>query len=461
VTEGERGRGSRPRDVRVYRSPGRRRASRAAGLARLSVLLVVVVSVLVTGFALAGALAGTSGGTRRAASGVSAGAAGSVRVYFTSGEQLVSALRPAPSAEDRVAAAIRALLAGPTASERRSSLDSAVPSGTRLRSVEIDHGTAKIVLDAGFAAASPDAASVADPARSAALAQVTFTATAVLGIHQVLVAAPGMKTLLLSRADFLGPGSAPAPTPTLSGSVPGSIAAASATSAQSGASPVADPFAPSATASSSAEPAGSAATPTPIGSAATPAAVAAIKPKNARQVQEALVRLRYLPLDAVTGAFDYRTSQAAMAFQSWVGLQRDGIVGKQTARMLQVAQPPAPTRQGTGRWVEIYRAQGTLLLVRDGAVVQAVHCSTGRTMDAPPYDTPAGSYTVFAKMIKSWSVPYKVWMPYAAYFHGGIAMHGLDYVPAYPASHGCVRVSMPEAPTVFAFVSVGTPVYVF
>ena len=173
------------------------------------------------------------------------------------------------------------------------------------------------------------------------------------------------------------------------------------------------------------------------------------------------MRLRYLPPDAVTGTSDYRTSQAVIAFQSWEGLRRDGIVGKQTARSLVTVQPPLATRQGSGRWVEVHRAQGTLLLVQDGVVVQAVHCSTGMTMDAPPYDTPAGSYKVFAKMLKSWSVPYMVWMPYAAYFDGGIAIHGLDYVPAYPASHGCVRVSMPEAPTVYAFVSVGTPVYVF
>jgi peptidoglycan hydrolase-like protein with peptidoglycan-binding domain len=196
-------------------------------------------------------------------------------------------------------------------------------------------------------------------------------------------------------------------------------------------------------------------------SSPTPSPGGIIKPKNARQVQEALVRLRYLPPSAVTGTFDYRTSQAAMAFQSWEGLPRDGIVGKRTARRLEVALPPTATRQGSGRWVEIHRAQSVLLLVQDGVVAQAVHCSTGRTMDAPPYDTPAGSYKVFAKMIKSWSVPYKVWMPYAAYFDGGIAIHGLDYVPAYPASHGCVRVSMPEAPMVYAFISVGTPVFVF
>jgi peptidoglycan hydrolase-like protein with peptidoglycan-binding domain len=427
-----------------------------AGLARLSLLLVVVASVLISSLALAGALAGTS--ARGGASGAQTGAASSVRVYFTSGEQLVPVLRSAPSSQDRVAAAVRALLRGPTADERRSSLDSALPAGTRLRSVSVEDGTAKIALGTSLVTAS-QASAVAKAGQSAALAQLTFTVTAVAGIQRVQVSAPGMKALVLSRADFLGSGSAPTPTPTLSGSAPPSGSGATASAASSSTTsptgtptPTADPFASSASPS---------AQPSPGGTSSTAAAGLAIRPKDARQVQEALVRLRYLPPDAVTGSFDYRTSQAVMAFQSWEGLQRDGIVGKQTARKLAVAQPPAAMRQGSGRWVEIHRAQSTLLLVQDGTVVQAVHCSTGRTMDAPPYDTPAGSYTVFAKMIKSWSVPYKVWMPYAAYFDGGIAIHGLDYVPAYPASHGCVRVSMPEAPTVYAFVSVGTPVYVF
>jgi lipoprotein-anchoring transpeptidase ErfK/SrfK len=34
-------------------------------------------------------------------------------------------------------------------------------------------------------------------------------------------------------------------------------------------------------------------------------------------------------------------------------------------------------------------------------------------------------------------------------------------VPAQPASHGCARLPLAEAPVVFAFVSIGTPVRVF
>jgi lipoprotein-anchoring transpeptidase ErfK/SrfK len=54
-----------------------------------------------------------------------------------------------------------------------------------------------------------------------------------------------------------------------------------------------------------------------------------------------------------------------------------------------------------------------------------------------------------------------VWMPYASYFVGGIAMHEYPDVPAYPASHGCVRLPEGEASHVYSFVELGTPVYVF
>jgi lipoprotein-anchoring transpeptidase ErfK/SrfK len=98
-----------------------------------------------------------------------------------------------------------------------------------------------------------------------------------------------------------------------------------------------------------------------------------------------------------------------------------------------------------------------VLLVDDGAVRRVVHASTG----APGYETPTGSYSVFRKEANSWSVPYRVWLPYASYFNGGIAFHASDDVPASPASHGCVRLPTPEAPLVYEFASVGTSVLVY
>jgi lipoprotein-anchoring transpeptidase ErfK/SrfK len=57
-------------------------------------------------------------------------------------------------------------------------------------------------------------------------------------------------------------------------------------------------------------------------------------------------------------------------------------------------------------------------------------------------------------------VPYRVWLPYASYFTGGIAFHESPDVPTRPASHGCVRVPAADAPTVYAFATIGMRVVV-
>jgi lipoprotein-anchoring transpeptidase ErfK/SrfK len=59
----------------------------------------------------------------------------------------------------------------------------------------------------------------------------------------------------------------------------------------------------------------------------------------------------------------------------------------------------------------------------------------------------------------SWSVPFHVWMPLAQYFQGGYALHEFAVVPAYPASHGCVRIPTTDAPTVWNFGSIGMRVW--
>ena len=184
-------------------------------------------------------------------------------------------------------------------------------------------------------------------------------------------------------------------------------------------------------------------------------------PAEPKEVQTRLVTLGYLPSSAVTGTYDYRTMQAVLAFQAWSGLQRDGIVGPMTLARLKTAGRPLPLdRTSKGRRVEIYRARGVVLLINNGRVVRAIHTSTGVGGDSPDTGTPPGKWKIYRKELKSWSVPYKTWLPYAAYWVGGWALHGYADVPAQPASHGCARLPLPEAKYVYDFVSIGTPVQV-
>lgn len=175
-----------------------------------------------------------------------------------------------------------------------------------------------------------------------------------------------------------------------------------------------------------------------------------------RGVQLRLWTLGFLDRASVTGSVDYETEQALLAFQGWNDLGRTGTVTGETQLALFAASPPRPATHRPGRRIEIFRDRGVLLMVEGNGVRRAVHTSTGASGR-----TPSGTYRVYRKESLSWSVPFSVWMPYASYFVGGIAMHEYPYVPEYPASHGCVRLPAGEAERVFGFAEVGTPVHVF
>ena len=179
---------------------------------------------------------------------------------------------------------------------------------------------------------------------------------------------------------------------------------------------------------------------------------------NTADVQRCLASLHYLPQGAVSGKDDYRTQQALMAFQAWNGLSRDGVDGRKTRAKLELAAAPKPrSESATGHYAEVFRSLGVLLCVNNGKLVRVVHCSTGR----PSLPTPAGHFSIYLKSTAWWSTKYHDWMPFASFFSGGDAIHGFPDVPAYPASHGCVRISMPEAPWVYTFMYYGAQVYIY
>jgi hypothetical protein len=73
--------------------------------------------------------------------------------------------------------------------------------------------------------------------------------------------------------------------------------------------------------------------------------------------------------------------------------------------------------------------------------------------------TPGGSFRVGRKAAGLEVAPLgELWWP--MYFNGGIAIHGSPSVPAYPASHGCIRIPMYAAPTFYDQVPAGTRVHV-
>jgi lipoprotein-anchoring transpeptidase ErfK/SrfK len=192
------------------------------------------------------------------------------------------------------------------------------------------------------------------------------------------------------------------------------------------------------------------------GESAAQARSATSAPTVVRDVQKRLAELKFLPRSDVEGKLGPRTREAITAFQQWNGLSADGIAGPQTLAKLRTAGAPRHATDGPPRRIEIYRAKGVTLLVDNGSVKRAIHSSAGKRGN----ETPTGSYRIQRKMLKDWSRPYKTWMPYASYFHAGYALHE-GAVPAYPASHGCVRLPSWDAADVYRFATVGTAVVVY
>ncbi len=322
-------------------------------------------------------------------------------IYFTRGEQFRKVDAGVPSGSGGVEPAAELLFEGPPEGAKAQTQ---IPGGAELEAVSVDDGTATVEVSAEFLDGIPAGAADRNDAErqelAARLGQLTYTLTQFEGVDDVEVVAGGETVERdADRADFAKPEQGP----------------------QRKQRPKGD------------------------------------QSSGTRELQERLAELQYLPRSAVDGEYGYRTQQAVMAFQSWEGLARDGVVGPQTRAALAKAKAPKPGSSGPARRVEVHRAKGVALLIANGQVKRAIHVSTG----APATPTPAGTFQVFRKELKSWSVPFQVWLPYASYFTGGIAFHEYPDVPPFPASHGCVRVPAPEAQIVYRFAKLGTTVVVY
>ena len=177
------------------------------------------------------------------------------------------------------------------------------------------------------------------------------------------------------------------------------------------------------------------------------------RPTGLREAQVLLADLGFLAPGGITGRADDETSVAVLAFEKWAGLPRDGGLDARVRAALQLAVRPEPLLRRPGKRVEIDLGRQVALQIVDDRVERVFHISSGAGGA-----TPAGSFRVYRKERMSWSVPFSTWMPWASYFVGGIAFHAYGSVPAYPASHGCIRMMAGDAPVMYAFATHGTPV---
>jgi lipoprotein-anchoring transpeptidase ErfK/SrfK len=147
---------------------------------------------------------------------------------------------------------------------------------------------------------------------------------------------------------------------------------------------------------------------------------------------------------------------SVVAFQKARGLERTGTVDEATWRALSQDVVPAPRYRGTGTHIEVSKGRQILLIVRDGETVSYVPVSSGAGGI-----TPVGSYRILWKALATttWLGPAILYRTMT--FHTHYAIHGFPSVPAYPASHGCVRVPIWLADWLYEQSPVGERVYVY
>jgi hypothetical protein len=165
-----------------------------------------------------------------------------------------------------------------------------------------------------------------------------------------------------------------------------------------------------------------------------------------RTLQKELNSLGYWTGGSPDGQFGSLTEQAVFALQKSAGLTRSGVVGPRTWAALARHIRPS-VRSKKGHVIEVDLKRQVLKVVDKGRISFILNISTGsgRTYVSQGSThvarTPAGHFHI-SRQVDGWRhAPLGLlWRP--KYFNGGIAIHGYSSVPAFPASHGCVRVSM-------------------
>ena len=192
------------------------------------------------------------------------------------------------------------------------------------------------------------------------------------------------------------------------------------------------------------------------------------------RIQQRLLDLGFW-LSAVDGDYGTTTSQAVMAFQKYSGLDPSGHVNEETADALTNSRFRAHGRADAGTLVEIDKDLQLIFVVQDGHTAWVFNTSTGGgysytwTDPKKPGElqtdvaiTRNGLHAIYRQHDEGWweGDLGKIYRP--KYFSGGEAIHGFNNVPNYPASHGCVRVSLPAMDFIWAanLLPIGIPVWV-
>jgi hypothetical protein len=184
-------------------------------------------------------------------------------------------------------------------------------------------------------------------------------------------------------------------------------------------------------------------------------------------VDELRARLAGLGFRPGTGDdYDESLRAAVVAFEKYHRLERDGVFDDDHWSLLDQAIA-IPYRTDTPDRVEVDLERQILILVLDHAPAGIIPISSangetytswnGNTVTAR---TPEGAFS-FYRSVGGWYRSYLGGLYEPFFFRGGYAIHGSGSVPAYPASHGCIRTQIADQDWLKPQLDYGMEVFVY
>jgi L,D-transpeptidase catalytic domain len=156
-----------------------------------------------------------------------------------------------------------------------------------------------------------------------------------------------------------------------------------------------------------------------------------------------------------TGVYDTQTGLALDAYHRLLGWgEGDQAVGPNTVTALLNGEGTFHVRYpGNGTHAEGDLSDQVLALINGSKVYRLYPISSGK----PSTPTILGNFRVYYR------VPGYLpdGMYYSSFFYSGYAIHGFDPAPDYPASHGCMRLPIIDATSVFSWLNYGDWVDVY
>ena len=154
-----------------------------------------------------------------------------------------------------------------------------------------------------------------------------------------------------------------------------------------------------------------------------------------------------------TRAWDAGTQRAVMAYRKVNRMARSFSASERIVRRVLAGTGAYKVRHPrAGHHAEADLARQVLALADGARLVRVYHVSSGK----PSTPTVLGSFHVYSKTPGTNAKG----MVDSNYFTGGYAIHGYASVPAFAASHGCIRTPIADAAAIYNWLRVGDAVIV-